>query len=217
MDAWFVLLRDHGTWQLDDILEFAIGYARHGHPIVGRVASTIEAVTLEGRIYAVPWFLDVGLLYYRTDLVPRAPKTYAELQSFARAAMARDPALAGYLWQGRQYEGLNCNVFEAVWGHGGDLLRDGRIALDTDAARAGLHPLLHRARAPGRGQPRDRQQQDSRTPRPRSHEYRSLVSTECRGAREKILPGRPPWWTGCCEYRVRVPPARGEFAIAPPR
>ncbi|MFL5398537.1 MAG: ABC transporter substrate-binding protein [Myxococcales bacterium] len=102
------------------------------------LASTVEAVTLDGRIHAVPWFLDVGLLYYRSDLVPRAPKTYAELQSFARAAMARDPALAGYLWQGRQYEGLNCNVFEAIWGHGGDLLRGGRIALDTEAARAGL-------------------------------------------------------------------------------
>src|SRR5438067_4029888 len=102
------------------------------------LASTIEAVTLDGRIYAVPWFLDVGLLYYRTDLVPRAPKTYRELQSFARAAMARDPGLAGYLWQARQYEGLNCNVFEAIWGHGGNLLRDGRMALDTEAGRAGL-------------------------------------------------------------------------------
>jgi gamma-glutamyltranspeptidase/glutathione hydrolase len=44
VDAWFVLLRDHGTWELEDVLEFAIGYARHGHPIVGRVASTIDAV-----------------------------------------------------------------------------------------------------------------------------------------------------------------------------
>jgi gamma-glutamyltranspeptidase/glutathione hydrolase len=44
VDAWFVLLRDHGTWELDEILEFAIGYARHGHQIVGRVATTIEAV-----------------------------------------------------------------------------------------------------------------------------------------------------------------------------
>ena len=52
--------------------------------------------------------------------------------------MARDPRLSGFLWQGRQYEGLNCNVFEAIWGHGGELLRDGRIALDTDAARAAL-------------------------------------------------------------------------------
>jgi multiple sugar transport system substrate-binding protein len=52
--------------------------------------------------------------------------------------MARDPRLSGFLWQGRQYEGLNCNVFEAIWGHGGELLRDGRIALDSDAARAAL-------------------------------------------------------------------------------
>ena len=102
------------------------------------LASAVEAVTLDGRIYAVPWFLDVGLLYYRTDLAPRAPRTYAELRELARSAMRRDPSLSGFLWQGRQYEGLNCNAFEAVWGHGGELVRDGHIALDTDAARAGL-------------------------------------------------------------------------------
>src|SRR5437763_7296883 len=83
------------------------------------LAGPIEAVALEGRIYAVPWFLDVGLLYYRTDLVPRAPRTYAELESFAREAMQR--GVGGLLWQGRQSEGLNCNVFESVWGHGGEL------------------------------------------------------------------------------------------------
>jgi multiple sugar transport system substrate-binding protein len=102
------------------------------------LASAVEAVTLDGRIYAVPWFLDVGLLYYRTDLAPRAPRTYTELRELARSAMRRDPSLSGFLWQGRQYEGLNCNAFEAVWGHGGELVRDGHIALDTDAARAGL-------------------------------------------------------------------------------
>jgi multiple sugar transport system substrate-binding protein len=98
----------------------------------------IDAVTLQGRVYAVPWFLDVGLLYYRTDLVPRAPATYDELREFARAAQRRDRSLAGFLWQGRQYEGLNCNFFEAVWGHGGDLLERERIALDTEPARAAL-------------------------------------------------------------------------------
>lgn len=101
-------------------------------------AGPVDASSLEGRVYAVPWFLDVGLLYYRTDLAPRAPRTYAELAAFARAAQARDGRLAGFLWQGRQSEGLNCNVFEAVWGFGGELVRDGRIALDTKEARAGL-------------------------------------------------------------------------------
>nr|WP_218885855.1 gamma-glutamyltransferase [Kineococcus aurantiacus] len=44
VDAWVVLLRDHGTWELADVLEPAIGYARDGHPVVGRVGTTIASV-----------------------------------------------------------------------------------------------------------------------------------------------------------------------------
>lgn len=44
VDAWLLLLRDHGTWELDAVLEFAIGYARDGHPMLGRVGTTIAAV-----------------------------------------------------------------------------------------------------------------------------------------------------------------------------
>lgn len=97
-----------------------------------------DAVIVNEKTYAVPWYIDVGLLYYRTDLVPRAPKTYAELEAFAKGAMQEDPTLAGYVWQGKQYEGLNCNVFEAIWGHGGEALKDGRMQLDTPEAAAGL-------------------------------------------------------------------------------
>ncbi len=104
----------------------------------------VEAVVVDGRTRAVPWFVDVGLLYFRTDLVPRAPKTYAELEAFARAAQQKDPRLAGYVWQGRQYEGLNCNVFEAVWGHGGEALGpDGRLSLQSEATRDALAHLRH--------------------------------------------------------------------------
>ncbi|WP_345217023.1 gamma-glutamyltransferase family protein [Georgenia halophila] len=42
--AWFILLRDHGTWELADVLAPAIGYARDGHPVLARVCSTIEQV-----------------------------------------------------------------------------------------------------------------------------------------------------------------------------
>jgi gamma-glutamyltranspeptidase / glutathione hydrolase len=44
VDAWLLLLRDHGTWPLRDVLAFAIGYARDGHPLVPRVVVTIERV-----------------------------------------------------------------------------------------------------------------------------------------------------------------------------
>ena len=42
--AWCVLLRDWGTWELADVLAFAIGYAAHGVPLVPRVPATIESV-----------------------------------------------------------------------------------------------------------------------------------------------------------------------------
>ena len=45
VDAWLLLLRDHGTWELQPVLEFAIGYARDGHPVLGRVGATIAAVS----------------------------------------------------------------------------------------------------------------------------------------------------------------------------
>ncbi|ADX72277.1 gamma-glutamyltransferase 2 [Pseudarthrobacter phenanthrenivorans Sphe3] len=44
VDAWLLLLRDYGTWELADVLSFAIGYARHGHPVLARVGSTIASV-----------------------------------------------------------------------------------------------------------------------------------------------------------------------------
>lgn len=45
VDAWLLLLRDHGTWELAEVLDFAIGYARDGHPVLGRVGATISAVS----------------------------------------------------------------------------------------------------------------------------------------------------------------------------
>src|SRR6478736_6245933 len=44
VDAWLLLLRDHGTWELEAVLEFAASYARDGHPMLGRVGTTIAAV-----------------------------------------------------------------------------------------------------------------------------------------------------------------------------
>ncbi|WP_091500625.1 gamma-glutamyltransferase family protein [Microbacterium sp. cf332] len=44
VDAWLVLLRDYGTWELGDVLEFAIGYARDGHPLLRSAVATIERV-----------------------------------------------------------------------------------------------------------------------------------------------------------------------------
>jgi len=40
--GWLLLLREFGTWRLEDVLEFAIGYAEHGYPLHERIHATIE-------------------------------------------------------------------------------------------------------------------------------------------------------------------------------
>ncbi|MFJ4160166.1 gamma-glutamyltransferase family protein [Microbacterium testaceum] len=44
VDAWLLLLREHGTWELGDVLAYAIGYARDGHPLVAGASATIARV-----------------------------------------------------------------------------------------------------------------------------------------------------------------------------
>ncbi|MGN7799101.1 gamma-glutamyltransferase family protein [Leifsonia sp. 22587] len=44
VDAWLLLLKDHGTWELADVLAFAIDYAEQGHPVLERVCATIRTV-----------------------------------------------------------------------------------------------------------------------------------------------------------------------------
>ena len=44
VDAWLVLLRDHGSWELDLVLEHAIGLAQHGHHPIPQIGQTVERV-----------------------------------------------------------------------------------------------------------------------------------------------------------------------------
>jgi len=44
VDAWLLLLRDHGSWELADVWAFTIGYAEQGYPLVPRVAATVASV-----------------------------------------------------------------------------------------------------------------------------------------------------------------------------
>jgi gamma-glutamyltranspeptidase/glutathione hydrolase len=52
VDAWLLLLRDHGTLPLRVVLEPAIDYARNGHPLVPRVTDTVATVH---QLFAEHW------------------------------------------------------------------------------------------------------------------------------------------------------------------
>jgi len=108
----------------------------------------VEAATHAGRIYAVPWFLDAGVLYYRRDLLDQyglaLPRTLAELTGAAQRILAGEanPRLAGFVWQGKQYEGLVCVALEFIRAYGGEVLDEqGEPLLTQPAAVAGIGAL----------------------------------------------------------------------------
>ena len=44
VDAWLLLLRDHGTFELADVWSYVLQYAEHGYPLVERVTATVRSV-----------------------------------------------------------------------------------------------------------------------------------------------------------------------------
>jgi multiple sugar transport system substrate-binding protein len=108
----------------------------------GFFAGPTRAVTYDGRAWAIPWFVDAGLLYYRRDLLDAQgfapPRTWSELVRIAQMTMRREPRIEGFVWQGKQYEGLVCNVLEYLWSNEGAVLEDGRVVLDSTANREAL-------------------------------------------------------------------------------
>jgi len=87
--------------------------------------ASLEANAWQGRLYAVPWFMDVGMLYWRTDLLARPPVTLDELTVGAR----RITSGSGFVWQGARYEGLVTVFLEVLGGYGGKILGPGHEVL----------------------------------------------------------------------------------------
>jgi len=87
----------------------------------------LESVTYQGTIYAVPWFTDAGVLYYRKDLLEEAgievPETWDDLRDAVRR-VAIPRGMEGFVWQGARYEGLICDFLEFLWGLGGSIDRE---------------------------------------------------------------------------------------------
>ena len=94
-------------------------------------AAAVAANRWKGRLYALPWFVDVGMLYWRTDLAPAPPGSFDEL----RAHAANRSIPFGLVWQGARYEGLVTVFLEYLGGFGGRILDDrGRVDVDSEAA-----------------------------------------------------------------------------------
>ncbi len=110
----------------------------------------VQNNTVQGKLVALPFYADAGVLYYRTDLLARygfdgPPETWDELERMAERIQqgeraAGHPDFWGFVWQGKRYEGLTCNALEWIASHGGGTLLDttGRVTVNNPAALRAL-------------------------------------------------------------------------------
>jgi trehalose/maltose transport system substrate-binding protein len=104
--------------------------------------------TVDGKLVAMPWFTDAGVLYYRKDLLEKydepVPETWQQMTETARTIQAAEreagnDKMWGFVWQGRAYEGLTCNALEwiASFNGGSIVAPDGEITIaNPNAAEA---------------------------------------------------------------------------------
>ncbi|MGJ8516992.1 putative ABC transporter-binding protein [Carnimonas sp. LMG 33810] len=138
--TWSGILNDHLA-NLNTLLP--------GDLAKGQIASSIANNTVNGNLKAMPFYADASLLYYRKDLLEKyhrqVPVTWQQMTDSARYIQEQERAagnrsLWGYVFQGKAYEGLTCNVLEWVASDGGGVLLDqhGNVEVDTPAVRSAL-------------------------------------------------------------------------------
>ena len=96
-------------------------------------SSIMGSYLVEDKIVALPWYSDIGLLYYRTDLLKKynleVPKTWIELTKAAYIIQQGERKegnsdFVGFVWQGKAYEGLTCNAIEWIYNNDGGTIID---------------------------------------------------------------------------------------------
>jgi len=109
----------------------------------------VENNTVDGRLIAMPWFIDAGILYYRSDLLEKyrkePPVTWQELTETAREIQDAERAegndrMQGFVFQAKAYEGLTCDALEWIDSYGGGTIVDaeGAITVNNEQAAQAL-------------------------------------------------------------------------------
>lgn len=117
--------------------------------------STVEAVTLNGDIYAIPIVTEWKTLFYRKDLFAKAglkvPTTLEELEEAARRL--HNPAEGIYGIVSRGQRGAAVTQFSSyLYSFGGDFIKDGKCVIDSPEAIKAFEfygRILHNYGPPG--------------------------------------------------------------------
>lgn len=123
--VWPAMLADH----LLDLRVYINGMEKLHIP------SVIENYTVDGRLVAMPLFVDAGVLFYRKDLLDKynlpLPFTWSRLVDSANKVVtseraAGNDAIWGLTFQGKAYEGLTCCAMEWIYARDGGTIVDER-------------------------------------------------------------------------------------------
>jgi multiple sugar transport system substrate-binding protein len=111
----------------------------------------VDANVVNGKVVSLPYFADAQFLYYRKDLLAKykrpVPKTWDDVMETAQIIMQgeKNQNLRGFETAGAPIEGTVCTYLVPLWG---ELTKDGKLNLDTEAARQPFQ-LLGRLKASG--------------------------------------------------------------------
>jgi multiple sugar transport system substrate-binding protein len=104
------------------------------------IEADVEGGRYQDRLYRVPVLSGAGMLFYRKDLLEKIgaepPETFTDLVSTAQRIQSEGLAPWGYVWQGRQYEGLAAMFVEVLGGQGGFWVNPDTLEVGLDRPEA---------------------------------------------------------------------------------
>lgn len=144
-DPWFTQFAESG-WLTDlGPLFEAKGEAGLSDDFIPTSAAICRHPYATGTVYAIPFFGNAQMFFYRADLFEKyglqgAPKTWDEAYAVMQKITEEEKRVYGYVLRGQQGNPVVANFMPVFWSFGGDMFSDDntKVQIDTSEALAAL-------------------------------------------------------------------------------
>ncbi|MBI2429933.1 MAG: extracellular solute-binding protein [Ignavibacteriales bacterium] len=116
------------------------------------ISPAMQSCIRGGRLVAMPIYIDIGMMYYRTDIVGRVPQADEFQKKLRQSITWRELLSTGtmlgysrrpyYTFQANDYEGLICNYFEIIKSLDSNAFEHNTIDLRSPVAKKALQFLV---------------------------------------------------------------------------